>query len=422
MEYSYVNRNTANTAGGNGDSAVLDMREEKARLAAAVEEVKKEWQGYWEKEYAGAEIFPAAIAVMHQGVVDFLLSFDLVSVYDNIAKQAGLDAKGRNRLAHVVWQIAETKNWNGLEQELQKQLALAPNTKSLVLQLLEQNVLSKVRAISEKSFAKKDVAENEIRKEVRLPLAQALQEYPKLGEQNITINSLKLRYFPTPVRPSIKNWMTDFHDNMGAGKHGAVDRGNYLFHSENGKKLTPIERQKLSAILKSLDEQTPLSIDAEAQSIIFQHNAPIIKNQEIGSQKYTDDEKQKNIFPKNTTAVEFSSDIKNENFKNIAAIEDNYFQLPKSQSKTELTPKTETIYQESNPSLESNNHSPNFKNNTESNLTSEQKTEDANRNNFKDFTAIGGKMSFSSPQKLPNEIEKQPSQSKVNKNIVDLRN
>jgi hypothetical protein len=56
---------------------------------------------------------------------------------------------------------------------------------------------------------------------------------------------------------------------MGGGKHSSIDRGNYLYHSENGKKLTPIERQKISLILKSLEENISLAIDPDEQKIIF---------------------------------------------------------------------------------------------------------------------------------------------------------
>ncbi len=104
----------------------------------------------------------------------------------------------------------------------------------------------------------------------KLALAKALEKYPNLGEQAITSNPLKLRYFPTPVKSSIKNWITDYHDALGAGKHETMDRGNYLFHSENGKKLTPFERQKVSLVLKSLDEEMPLDIDGQAQKIVFE--------------------------------------------------------------------------------------------------------------------------------------------------------
>lgn len=104
---------------------------------------------------------------------------------------------------------------------------------------------------------------------VSMALIEGMKTFPNLGEQVISSNPIKLRYFPTPVKPSIKNWITDYHDALGQGKHGTIDRGNFLFQSENGKKLTPDERQKVSNLLKSLDEGTPLEIDGDAQKVIF---------------------------------------------------------------------------------------------------------------------------------------------------------
>lgn len=113
----------------------------------------------------------------------------------------------------------------------------------------------------------------EARKKIdSISLPEALKKYPDLGEGSVSLEQIKLKYFPTPVKPSIKNWITDFHDNMGSGKHSAIDRGNYLFHSENGKKLSSDERQKLSLILKSLEEGTLLDIDPERQIVVFGNN------------------------------------------------------------------------------------------------------------------------------------------------------
>ncbi|MEI7620927.1 MAG: hypothetical protein WCJ51_00165 [Candidatus Moraniibacteriota bacterium] len=104
---------------------------------------------------------------------------------------------------------------------------------------------------------------------LEMTLAQALKNFPNLGEESVTINPLKLRYFKNSVRPSIRNWITDYHDALGASKHSAIERGNFLFQSENGKKLTPMERQKISMLLKSLDEETLLQIDGNAQKVFF---------------------------------------------------------------------------------------------------------------------------------------------------------
>lgn len=270
--YTNTNQESSNFSKGKQIDA-YDLAEEKKIIADINEEIKNELLLKWKKTYANAEIFPAAVAAMHPDVVDFLLGFNLVSVYDDIAKQANLDEKGRNVLPQVVWQVAAEKKWDGASQILEAKIALDSSVKTLVLQLLEQNILGKIKVLSEKTFVKKEnvsVASVGAKKEIQLPFSKALEQYPKIGEQNVSVNPLKLKYFPSPVRPSLKNWITDFHDNMGIGKHSAVDRGNYLFHSENGKKLTPVERQKISNILKSLDENSPITIDPDKQVIVFE--------------------------------------------------------------------------------------------------------------------------------------------------------
>jgi hypothetical protein len=102
-----------------------------------------------------------------------------------------------------------------------------------------------------------------------IPIATALKQYSKLGEQLITTNRIKIRVFPEPVRPSIKNWIDDYYENIGAGEHGSIERGNFLFHGENTKVLSFEDRQKLGMVLKSLDENSPLKINTESEEIIF---------------------------------------------------------------------------------------------------------------------------------------------------------
>jgi hypothetical protein len=48
-----------------------------------------------------------------------------------------------------------------------------------------------------------------------------------------------------------------------------VDRGNFLFRSENGRRLSPEERERVNLVLKSVEENMPLEIDTEKSEIIF---------------------------------------------------------------------------------------------------------------------------------------------------------
>lgn len=104
---------------------------------------------------------------------------------------------------------------------------------------------------------------------IDIPVFQAISTYPKVGEQLITSGMIKLKIFPQPVRPSIKNWIEDYRSMMGAERHGMMERGNYLFHSENAKRITFEERKKLAEILRSLDEGIALKIDSSNQQVIF---------------------------------------------------------------------------------------------------------------------------------------------------------
>ncbi|NTW26908.1 MAG: hypothetical protein HGA36_01145 [Candidatus Moranbacteria bacterium] len=271
-----------------------DLQLEKQEIVKITNEVKNELLTKWKKSYANAQIFPATVAMMHPEALDFLLSFDLVSVYDNVARQAGLDANGRSVLPKIVWQIAQEKNWNLLDQILEAKLPLSRPMHVQVANLLKEKILNKVQMLCEKPVTKK-IVEGEFveNKKIQLPLAEALAQYPKLAEQNVTSSQIKLRYAPVPARPSIRNWMTDFHDAMGSMKHSPIDRGNFLFHSENGKVLSASERQRLGTILKSLDEKTPLTIDPIMQVVVFENNSveAEIKNQPVAPRIFAPEEK-----------------------------------------------------------------------------------------------------------------------------------
>jgi hypothetical protein len=102
-----------------------------------------------------------------------------------------------------------------------------------------------------------------------IPLSNALKQFPNLGEQLISSSGIKMKYFNTPVRPSIKNWIADYNEVVGVENHDMMKRGDYLFHGENGQKLTTGERQKVAEILKSYDENSMLSVDAGRQEVVF---------------------------------------------------------------------------------------------------------------------------------------------------------
>jgi hypothetical protein len=103
----------------------------------------------------------------------------------------------------------------------------------------------------------------------KLPLRDALRKYPQVGEQDITGGQLKISHFEKPVRPSVKNWIFDYTSQLGREQHDSMQRMKYLFSSANGNNLSSPEREKLGIILKSFDENIPLSIDVGRNEIVF---------------------------------------------------------------------------------------------------------------------------------------------------------
>ncbi len=106
-------------------------------------------------------------------------------------------------------------------------------------------------------------------KTVRLPLLKAMSEYRHLSEQLITNEKIKLKASLEMVRPSLGNWLRSYREEIGIGFHETAQRGNFLFQSQNGKRLSNGERARLNLILKSVEEEYPLEIDVTHETIIF---------------------------------------------------------------------------------------------------------------------------------------------------------
>ncbi len=104
---------------------------------------------------------------------------------------------------------------------------------------------------------------------VQVPIRKALKLYPKLESQTLTKSPIVSKPFLKPVKPTIKNWLTIYEELMGVSKKGAMERGNFLFHSEATKNLPTDERQKLAQVLKSADDSSNLKIDTTNGDIIF---------------------------------------------------------------------------------------------------------------------------------------------------------
>ncbi|MBU2037457.1 hypothetical protein KJ866_04665 [Patescibacteria group bacterium] len=179
---------------------------------------------------------------------------------EEIIKKIGEDFKLQ------LWQIADISS--AIRSYYFKELPLTNFTSHLIEKVGTNQ--KQTQEITQRLI--KNVFESESlgqRNLIYLPLAEALIKYPQLKKQPITFDSIKIRDFATLVLPSIENWLQDYQQTAGGQKHDSVERSDYLFNSANTKNLTPPERQKLSAILQSADENSTIAIDPEKQIIIF---------------------------------------------------------------------------------------------------------------------------------------------------------
>lgn len=139
--------------------------------------------------------------------------------------------------------------------------------KKIVL-YIQQEIMTIVPQSQIQSSEEKSGTQSSI-KLVRLPLLKALAEYPRLNEQLITAEKIRIKSQPEPARPNLANWIRYYRDELGIGFHDQVTRGKFLFQSENGKKLSADERERIHLVLKSLEEEFPLEINGEQGTIVF---------------------------------------------------------------------------------------------------------------------------------------------------------
>jgi hypothetical protein len=107
-------------------------------------------------------------------------------------------------------------------------------------------------------------------------LLDALARFPNIGNQFITSESIKLKNQVTPVRPSLSNWLKNYRDEIGIGKHDAVARAGFLFESSNTRKLSSEERERLHAVVRSLEDNELLEINIKTQEILFPEEKKIL--------------------------------------------------------------------------------------------------------------------------------------------------
>lgn len=264
------------------------------------------------------------------------------------------------------------------------------------IQLIAKAILDKIINAEIKIESGKETAP-EIVQKIQLTLADVLKAYPEIGEQLVTSDRIKILSFPEPARPSVKNWLADYTSVLGHENHSSIVRGNYLFHNANTSKLNSNDRQKLAYILKSFDEKTTITINKEAKQIIFPAYSP---------QPTTNLQAISRPNPNGSSPAQFRSAAPAEEITYGSQI-----QRENSLPKTQTTPASDN----------SNIRSLNFTQ-TPSRLNPEKTNPQ-----IAAAEPQSGRVSFSSPQKLPYEkittakpvfVQPQPKQNPIQENPV----
>lgn len=100
-----------------------------------------------------------------------------------------------------------------------------------------------------------------------LPLKEAIAKYPKVADACITKRDITFQESNGPVPPTVRNWITAYRQEMGPNFHEPFERSQFLFHNKNAILLNQEERNALSEVLRSLDEESELPIISETQTI-----------------------------------------------------------------------------------------------------------------------------------------------------------
>ncbi|MDX9856043.1 MAG: hypothetical protein WCZ08_02060 [Parcubacteria group bacterium] len=197
-----------------------------------------------------------------ENVKDKLVSYETADKIKNIGKHYNLNLLQMAPIARIVrsYYFGEVK-----EEEFADVLAeeIGIDRKSaeeIARYVVERIINTEVRSLSTEKI-------------VKLTLMQAIEKYPEIQDQIISEGLLKLQGKENLVKGSIRNWIRDYYNTVGAGNTDLMKRSSYIYYSQNSKNISNAEKQKLSVILKSLDENVPLEVDLMKKEIVFKESA-----------------------------------------------------------------------------------------------------------------------------------------------------
>jgi|GEM_PF-1587237 len=96
-----------------------------------------------------------------------------------------------------------------------------------------------------------------------------IRKFPKVLEQLLSKQPIRLLFNGEWVKPSIANWLADYRAYVGVGEHKVNERSDYLVRSPNVQNLSGEERERLGLLLRSYDEQYMLPFSVAKQEVLF---------------------------------------------------------------------------------------------------------------------------------------------------------
>lgn len=196
-----------------------------------------------------------------------LMAPEMPKMIEGIQKEQGLSDEKIETVSAIVREYFVLKKD---EMWLDKTVSIALDRKdvSFVKEYIQKNILhiQPTPKVLEEKIESSPVI---VAKMVSLPLLDALSKYQRLSDQLITESRITVKGESAPVRGSIRYWLRYYRDVLGIRKHSSMERGQFLFQGENTRRLNAQDREKLSQIFRSVDENTSLVIDANRQEIVF---------------------------------------------------------------------------------------------------------------------------------------------------------
>jgi hypothetical protein len=213
---------------------------------------------------------------------DILLSTDIINNLYTLEKQFGIEPQFTSAISYITRElflgnISQAIFYKYLEDLLGKPYS---GLYDQILNYVNNTLLFSNPDPDEPEEETEEPEEAPSPNTKQYTLLDALAKFPGLGNQVITEANIKIKSQVAPVRPTLTNWLKVYRDELGIGKHNSVQRARFLFESVNGKLLTEEERNRVHALVRSLEDAETIAVDTTERKIIFAKETPKVATPE----------------------------------------------------------------------------------------------------------------------------------------------